>query len=180
MHSLEMFSIQTEVNRSNAFTRDIYIVHNIIYNTIKICFYISLWVICISVSFMGIMVPYVRLEQSFKEMMGFIHFWIHEQHFFSKERSNTWPRVRINYAFPSHFKICFRFHISFIVCNQYLHEISIAILAVFTVHSFIVRWIIVQRFIVSLWHIIVYKIDNLLCYILYFRLKVTIIRIIWI
>ena len=85
---------------------------------------------CISVYFMGSMVLHLRLKQSPKEMMGFILFWIHQQHFFSKERSDTCPRVRINYPFPSQFKICFRFCISFIVWNWYLHAISIAFLAI--------------------------------------------------
>ena len=134
------------------------------------------WV-CIFVSFVANMVPHLNLKQSFKEMMRFILFWVNEQHFLSKERSNTWPRVRINYPFPSYFKICFMFHISFIVWNWYLHTISIAILAIFTVHRLSVRWINVQRFIVWCWHIIVYKKDNMLCYILYFRLIVAIIRI---
>ena len=112
--------------------------------------------------------------------MRFILFWIHEQHSVCRAWSDTWPRIRINYPFPSYFEICFMFHISFIsfiIWNRYLYVISIAILAVFAVHRFVVRWIIVQRFIVWWWHIIVYKMDNLLCYILYFRLIVTIIRI---
>ena len=43
-----MKSKQIEVNRSNAFPRDIYIVDKIIYNTIRICFYLCLRVILVS------------------------------------------------------------------------------------------------------------------------------------
>ena len=60
---------------------------------------------CIFVNFMGNMGLHLSLKQSFKEVMRFILFSIHEQHFFSKERSDTWPRVRMKYPFPSHFKI---------------------------------------------------------------------------